>query len=407
MPSPRAQAPGRPHLERDQQQWVFDYIIQQSRQVFHWWSSDIAEKLPEGTRSHAMISKYSGREGQAREAEARQAEARGKKDQALRIYFEETDQFIKGQHAIFEINEEKQFLYSGVQRCYDKVRELAPYPIERIDVPWNGTIVSGWLHLLPHVTKAPLCIYIPGCDMNCEQSPSPMNNTFHESGMHVFSFDGPGQGQSNMRGIKLTSDNYESAASAVLDYLISRPEVDANRIVVLGDGFGSWWALRFVAFDHRPLAVATKTTYADLYYIMNEESLRWKQLFAFLMQAKTEEELDAELEKMTLNGYMEQITCAVLMMDGEYNLRDPIEEVFDTFDRLKAPAELWVFADCFNRFVMPDGSALRPAMVDWLRDRLDNKPMAHAGDVLYLETGGAGPNSPDVQIKRRWFEESR
>mgnify|MGYP003352428067 FL=1 len=50
--------------------------------------------------------------------------------------------------------------------------------------------------------------------------------------MHAFSFDGPGQGESNLRGIRLTADNYEEAAAAAIDYLMKRKEVDAQKIGV-------------------------------------------------------------------------------------------------------------------------------------------------------------------------------
>ena len=43
-------------------------------------------------------------------------------------------------------------------------------------------------------------------------------------------------------------------------------------------------------------------------------------------------------------------------------------------------------------------------MCDWLRDRLAGKPLNHPGQVVYVEGSGAGPNSPKVALKRRWFE---
>jgi hypothetical protein len=47
---------------------------------------------------------------------------------------------------------------------------------------------------------------------------------------------------------------------------------------------------------------------------------------------------------------------------------------------------------------------LHGVMCDWLRDRFSGKPVAHPGEVLYLEPGGTGPNSPNVAKKRRWYE---
>jgi hypothetical protein len=42
-------------------------------------------------------------------------------------------------------------------------------------------------------------------------------------------------------------------------------------------------------------------------------------------------------------------------------------------------------------------------VIDWLRDRLAGKPVAHPGQVLYMQ-GSTGPNSPNVQSKRKWYQ---
>jgi hypothetical protein len=92
-----------------------------------------------------------------------------------------------------------------------------------------------------------------------------------------------------------------------------------------------------------------------------------------LTQSSTEEELDETLEAMTLHGYMEKVTCPLLMMTGEYNLRDPIEEVFELFDEVKSPAELWVFADQFQAVSLSGGPPTRILMIEWIRDRFNDK----------------------------------
>ena len=72
MPNPRGRTPGQLHLHRDNQQWIFDYVVQQSGRVYHWWTGEEAP-LPSTVRSHAMVSKHLGRRGLAKEAEARSA----------------------------------------------------------------------------------------------------------------------------------------------------------------------------------------------------------------------------------------------------------------------------------------------------------------------------------------------
>ena len=57
--------------------------------------------------------------------------------------------------------------------------------------------------------------------------------------MNLMVMDGPGQGISNLRKIRVTPDNYERAGSAVIDYLLTRPEVDPERFAIAGVSMGS------------------------------------------------------------------------------------------------------------------------------------------------------------------------
>jgi alpha-beta hydrolase superfamily lysophospholipase len=405
MPNPATARAGRPHLQRDNQQWIFDYLVKETGAVYHWWG-DGDGNLPKGVRSHAMISKQLGKQAQRVEALANAEEAAGHHHTALDLYVSAAELWMRAQHPVFELNDEKRFLYAGLQRCYDKVRELNAYPIERLDVAWEATEVGGYLHLAPGLAKAPLLFYVPGSDTTAESSPDPLANLPHLRGLHVFSFDGPGQGRSNMRGIRLTGDNYERAASAALDLLVTRPEIDADRIVMYGGGMGGYWALRCAAHDPRIKAVATKSSYADKYYVLKEDSPRYAQLFAFLTQATTEAELDSAMGEMTLEGSMSRISAPTLMVVGEYDHRDPIEEVYALFDELRAPKELWVFADQLHKSKLAGGGdTVYNLMLDWLVDRLEGRPHPNDGEVLYLEPGGAGPNSPNVARKRHWYEQ--
>src|SRR6185295_2795165 len=226
-----------------------------------------------------------------------------------------------------------------------------------VDVPWNGTAVSGNLHLAPGEGRKPLVFYVPGCDQTKEAWPHPYYNQALQRGMHAFSFDGPGQGESNLRGIRLTADNYEQAASAAIDTLVKRPEVDAKKIGVYALSFGSHWGMRIAATEHRIAAVAAPwASYVDKHYLLHEESPRYKQLFAFMTQSTTEEELDKVVAGMAMDGLMPQVRCPTLLTTGEYDPRAPLEEVLRLFDLLKAPAELWVMPDQHHNGYVTGGS---------------------------------------------------
>lgn len=403
---------GRTPLRRDVQQWVLDYVIQETGKTYHFQGEGRGE-LPKSVKSHAMISKHLGKKAQNTEALAKTELQAGHLETAMNFYFQAAYGYGRAQHPIFDLNEEKKFLYAGLRRCYDKVCELAPYPLEHIDIAWNGTFVSGNLHINPNVTgPAPTMFYIPGCDVFKEAYPHPYFNYAHQRGMHLFTFEGPGQAECNLRGIRLTSDNFEQAASAALDYLVARHEVDQDQLVLYSNSFGSFWGMRLAACDPRFKAVAaTQASLCEKYIQTDLESPRWKQLMAFLTQAKDETELDQIMRDMTMNGYMGKIKAPTLMTVGEYDPRAPLDEMYPLFEQMTAPAELWVMADQHHNFGIGGGkgpgwsAASHWIVTDWLRDRLQGKPLAHAGKAVYVD-GKSGPNGPDLSTKRKWYHGS-
>lgn len=411
MPSPKSARKGRPHLRRDEQQWFFDWMVKETGKTFHF-QSDGRGRLPRSVRSHDMIAKHVGQAARRMEKLAQTEADAGHRETAMELYYQAALQYADAQHVVFETNDEKRFLHGGVIRCYDKVREHAPYRIEHVDIPWNGTVVSGNLHLAPGDGRKPLVFYVPGCDQTKEAWPHPYYNQALQRGMHAFSFDGPGQGESNLRGIRLTADNYEQAAGAAIDYLLERPEVDPKKIGVYALSFGSFWGVRIAATEHRIAAVAAPwASFVDKYYLMTEESPRYKQLFAYLTQSSTEEELDKVVSAMTMDGLMEKIACPALIVAGEYDPRAPIDEVYRLVDQMKAPADLWVLPDQHHNgsITMKARSSVWEADIhafvcDWLRERFEGKPQRHAGKSLWLDPSGAGPNAAAVTYKRRWFD---
>jgi pimeloyl-ACP methyl ester carboxylesterase len=355
-----------------------------------------------------MISKHLGRRAQRLERLGETELAAGHRETALDHYFDAAATFVLAQHPILVLNDEKRLLHSSALRCYTAVRDLAPYAIEHLDIEWEGSLVAGNLHLCPGLEPRPCVFFIPGCDVAKELYPHPHDNHALQRGLHLFAFDGPGQGESNLRDVRLEADNYERAASAAITQLLARPEI--SEIVVYGQSFGSFWAVRLAATDDRVRALAAPwMSGCDRYHLMQEESPRFKQLFAHLTRARSEDELDGILARMTNHGDMERIACPTLLMVGEYDPRSPLEEVYELFDQLTVPRELWVFADQHHMLALssaPDlhSSDTQRMGLDWLRDRLRGRPVADDGHVVYVEPLGGSPNAADAPNKRHWFE---
>ncbi len=400
----------RARLRRDGQQWAFDRFVNETGRVFHFQQKGRG-RIPDAVKMHAQISKHIGSNAERTEKLAKAEEDAGHALTALEFYFDAANAFGQAQHPVFSLNDEKLYLNKAMLRCYDGVRRNAPYTIEHVHVSFNDTQVSGYLHLADVDGPAPLIFFIPGCDMTKEMVPHPLYNFAAQRGMHIFVFDGPGQGESNVRGIKLTPTNYEEAASTALTQLLERPDIDADRVGMYSLSFGSYWGARFAATDDRIAAAALVwASICDKYYLFEEESPRYKQLFAFLTQAEDETELDEFRNGMDLDDLLPQIACPTLVTVGQYDPRSPVEEVYDLVDSMIAPTELWVYEDQHHNINLRQNYGFQwhgdhhSTTMDWLTDRLNGKAVEEPGVTKWLAPRGPGPNDPQVPRKRQWFD---
>ncbi|HET6152110.1 MAG TPA: alpha/beta hydrolase [Marmoricola sp.] len=397
-------------LASDASQWEFDLAVQQTGQVQHFWEP---RRFPASVQMHAMVPKHFGIRGRRLERFGDVERAAGHNLTALDFYFEAAVAYGSGQHAIFVDNDEKRLLHSSSVRCYDAVRELAPRVIERVEFEFEGATLSGYLHLADVEGPAPLVFMISGIDMTKEMVPDPMRNWATERGMHLFVFDGPGQGSSNLNGFPLTVDNFERASSAALDVLLERREVAADQVVLYAMSFGSYWGARVAATEPRFAAVVLQwASVCDMNYLFNgHASPRYKQVLAFATRVGSEEELDAFINAMGLDELVGRISAPTLVTVGEFDQRSPLEGVYEFFDAMTCPRELWVFPDQHHRLSVRGGAGANTSGVDthsfgmdWLQDRLRAVPLSRDGQVRYLDGSAAGPNDPRLAEHRHWYD---
>jgi hypothetical protein len=159
-------------LSTDEEQWLLDLAIQQTGQVQHFWE---ARRLPVSVKTHAMISKQLGKNAQKLERLARSEDGAGHGLTALDFYWEAAKAYSAAQHTILVTNAEKRFLLGSAVRCYDRVRQLSPNRIEKLEIPWEGGTLSGYLHLASS-EPAPLVFFLTGIDMTKEVVPDPLRN---------------------------------------------------------------------------------------------------------------------------------------------------------------------------------------------------------------------------------------
>ncbi len=301
------------------------------------------------------------------------------------------------QHPIFyDDNPVKLALCAKLNELVDRRCEVASYPIERVEVPFDdGKTISCLLHLLPDRRKAPCMIYVPGIDQTKESFPKVSASEGIARGMHVISMDGPGQGNSNIQKIRAVGDTYERAGAAVIDYLQTRPEIDGERIGIYGVSMGSFWSLRLASYDHRPAALAsTVSCFYPNSTIFTQSSPRFKQQFMYMAGMVDEEAAFNEMAReMTVEGYLDKVQCPTLLATGEFDPLCPLEDAIQAYGKLTCRKEMWVVENQFHPLTAISnlgGLDSHEYIMDWLKLALVRGKI-NDGRIAYVREGGDGP----------------
>lgn len=385
---------------RDSQQWILDYVIKASGREQNFEAD--GRRFPPAVKSHDMIPRVMYRRGRHKEHLAQQAESLGSPETSVQLYFEASHDYALAQHAIYQDdNAEKIHICSRLRNCYDRIIALNATPIERVEVDLEGQQLSGLLHLVPGSEPRPVVVYCPGMDMTKEAFPHPARNWYLERGMHLLAIDGPGQGESNLRKVRVTADNYEKGANRFIDHLMARPEVDTTQIGITGRSMGSYWAMRVAATDERVSAVATSiANYGSKRHIFERSSPRFKQVFMYMAGVHDEDTFDQLVSKMTLIDVAHKITCPTLMVIGEYDPLTPLDEAEDVFERVAGPKEMWVVEDGFHPLRgLEHFGTLEPDafLADWLRQALAGRAPRSDGRKVLVQAKGDGPYGEPVR----------
>ena len=90
-----------------------------------------------------------------------------------------------------------------------------------------------------------------GYDGTCEELFFSIADGALQRGYNVLVFDGPGQGGALVIQKLPMREDWESVITPVVDYLLTRSDVDSARIALYGGSFGGYLAPRAAAFEHR------------------------------------------------------------------------------------------------------------------------------------------------------------
>lgn len=389
-----------------EQRWILDQVIQtrgidwdqgRSGKIIRNCGPKVQEELAalrDRIKKFVDISREFFAAATRQEAEARRAETRGDAIDARDRYYIAACFYTNAMWAIYEDGNRQRIAWQESKRaCYDKFMEHAGRPIERVELPYQGKKIHAILHLPPNRRpdeKVPCVMYIPGMDGVKEDTPA-SGDPFIENGFAVLAIDGPGQGETREGGLCCTASNYAEAGQIVADYLVKRPEIDADRLGVMGSSMGSYWAPRVVAAEKRFKACAVSGVCMEpgQYAIFNMSSPTFKLNYMYMAGYDDEAAFDEFCKSLSLRGVTAQITCPYMVVAGEDDEHCDMKFVYELIREIPAPKLLYVFAGERHSIRSPHA---RPLVVNWLIDTLLDQPFK--SEIVRIDTDGAAEHRP-------------
>lgn len=136
--------------------------------------------------------------------------------------------------------------------CWDQAVSLWPMPVERVAIPYEGTALPGYF-FRPDASDQPRPLLIFNCGSEGAMTGAWTQGAAAatERGYNVLTFDGPGQQAAlNRQGLHVRPD-WEHVITPIVDFLVERDDVDAQRIALLGMSQAGYWVARALAFEKR------------------------------------------------------------------------------------------------------------------------------------------------------------
>ncbi|MDX6743305.1 alpha/beta hydrolase [Actinocorallia sp. A-T 12471] len=278
-------------------------------------------------------------------------------------------------------------LVLGFRREEESFRRFAELrKLREVEVPFDGVKLRGYLCPAQGPEEAerrPVVVSVGGVGTNLHERWGMHGLPAVRRGYHCLLLDGPGQGRGLIElGLPMRPD-WEYVMTPVLADLRRRPEVDPDRIALVGVGFGAFLAARTAAAFPEVAALVTDPGPWDLGAEPPDDDafadpvMRWLYQRAG-MWAHGFHDLDAYVEDLAryrLTEIVGDIGCPTFVTAAEADLFShraarfyqalECQKTFTVFTRAEGaagPLELW------NR------SRLDQRVYDWLDETLHHYP---------------------------------
>jgi len=156
--------------------------------------------------------------------------------------------------------------YERESACFREFASRMEPALQAIEIPYENTVLHGYFCPAANAMgTAPTLIVTNGYDSTLHELYFAFVVAANRRGYHCIIFDGPGQGGALIKqGLPMRPD-WENVIRPVVDFAMTRPEVDATRVALAGWSFGGYLALRAASGEPRLAACIADPGFMDLW----------------------------------------------------------------------------------------------------------------------------------------------
>jgi len=155
--------------------------------------------------------------------------------------------------------------YQAHRSAWDRFVDTTVVPVERVAIPYENRTLPGYFFRPTDDGRArPTLIMVNGSDAPVSAQWGNGGYGALARGYNVLMLDGPGQGSMLFEENTAFRHDWEAVITPVVDYLITRSDVDSKRLAMYGISQAGYWVPRALAFEHRIAAAVADPGVVDV-----------------------------------------------------------------------------------------------------------------------------------------------
>jgi dienelactone hydrolase len=276
--------------------------------------------------------------------QAAQAEKAGHSRTAGQLYARAANYLCQAERMLANSDPNRIPAYRRVLHLAQKAFDLQDTRISRVAIPYEGSTLPGYFSAAPAADDgpAPVIVLVNGLDSTKEH----MYSSGHWAelaarGISCLMLDQPGTGEAlRLQGLTARIDA-EAWATAAVDWLLARPDVDPARIGITGWSLGGYYAPRAAAFEKRFALVVAWGANHDWGKVQRRRLERegerpvphyWEHVL-WVWGHTDLAEFISFADAVNLDGVVEQIDVPFLIAHGAGDRQIPLEYAHRSYDQ--------------------------------------------------------------------------